>query len=154
MVDYSAVGYPQSDSSDAPTLAPSTIHRWITTLGRFTQTCRTALSLMLQENPVSSACRNLAQIIVPFRKYRSEHRKNQLLNCRKLLIFVRFTEHLLRAFYTPYHQNCVYRSRIMRKITLRVSSDMVLAVPTSARMCAGQGPAVFGCLVFRRYSIG
>ncbi len=86
MVDYSAVGYPQSDSSDAPTLAPSTIHRWITTLGRFTQTCRTTLILLLQENPVSSACRNLAQIIVPFCKYRSEHRKNQLLNCRKLLM--------------------------------------------------------------------
>ena len=43
MVDNSAPGYPQSDSTEAPTLAPTTIHRWITTLGRFTQTCRTAL---------------------------------------------------------------------------------------------------------------
>lgn len=35
MVDNSAPGYPESDSTDAPTLAPTTIHRWITTLGPF-----------------------------------------------------------------------------------------------------------------------
>ena len=56
MVDGSVPGYPQNDA----TLAPSTIHRWITTLGRLTQTSRTALILLLQENPVSSICRNLA----------------------------------------------------------------------------------------------
>ena len=48
MVDNSTPGYSQSDS----TLAPSTIHRWITTLGCFTQTCRRALSLLLAETPV------------------------------------------------------------------------------------------------------
>lgn len=55
MVDNSAPGYPESDSTDAPTLAPTTIHRWITTLGCFTQTCRTALILLLQENPLSNS---------------------------------------------------------------------------------------------------
>jgi hypothetical protein len=81
MVDNSAPGYPQSDS----TLAPSTIHRWITTLGRLTRTSRTALLLLLQENPVSSICRDLAQIIIPHGKFKTNHRKKQLIGCRQLI---------------------------------------------------------------------
>jgi hypothetical protein len=79
-------GYAHSDC----TLAPSTIHRWITGLACLVDTCRTALSLVLQDNPVSSVCRNLTQIIVPFCKYRSETRKNQLLSCRKLMTITAF----------------------------------------------------------------
>ena len=82
MVDNSTPGYPQSDS----TLASSTIHRWITTLGRFTNTCRTALLLLLQENPVSSICRDLARVIIPQRKFKTNHRKKQLIGCRQLLM--------------------------------------------------------------------
>jgi hypothetical protein len=82
MVDNSTPGYPQSDS----TLAPSTIHRWITTLGCFTQTSRKALSLLLQENPVSSICRDLARIMIPQRKYKTQHRKKQLVGCRQVLM--------------------------------------------------------------------
>jgi hypothetical protein len=85
MVDNSAPGYPESDSTDAPTLAPTTIHRWITTLGRFTQTCRRALILLLQENPLSNICRDLARIIIPQRKYRTKQRKNLLIGCRQLM---------------------------------------------------------------------
>ncbi|MBT8331416.1 MAG: hypothetical protein KJP06_03710 [Deltaproteobacteria bacterium] len=86
MVDGSVPGYPQNDA----TLAPSTIHRWITTLGRFTQTCRTALILLLQENPVSSICRDLARIIVPQRKYKTNQRKKQLINCQQLMVVEAF----------------------------------------------------------------
>ena len=86
MVDSSVPGYPQNDA----TLAPSTIHRWITTLGRFTQTCRTALILLLQENPVSSICRDLARLIIPQRKYKTNQRKKQLFGCRQLLIIEAF----------------------------------------------------------------
>ena len=82
MIDNSTPGYPQTDS----TLAPSTIHRWITTLSRFTLTCRTALSLLLQENPLSTICRDLARIIVPPRKFKTDHRKKQLIGCRQLLM--------------------------------------------------------------------
>ncbi len=82
MVDNSTPGYPQSDS----TLASSTIHRWITTLGRFTNTCRTALLLLLQENPVSSICRDLARVIIPQRKFKTNHRKKQLIGCRQVLM--------------------------------------------------------------------
>jgi hypothetical protein len=90
MVDNSAPGYPESDSTDAPTLAPTTIHRWITTLGGFTQTCRTALILLLQENPVSNICRNLARVVIAQRKYKTKQRKKQLINCRQLMIVEAF----------------------------------------------------------------
>jgi hypothetical protein len=86
MVDASVPGYPQNDA----TLAPSTIHRWITTLGRLTQTCRTALILLLQENPLSSICRHLARIIIPLRKYKTHQRKKLLSNCQRLIIVEAF----------------------------------------------------------------
>ena len=86
IVDRSAPGYPQNDA----TLAPSTIHRWITTLGRFTQTCRKALILLLQQNPGSSICRHLARLIIPQRKYKTNHRKKQLFACRQLLFIEAF----------------------------------------------------------------
>jgi hypothetical protein len=86
MVNNSVPGYPQKDG----TLAPSTIHRWITTLGCFTQTCRKALILLLQENPVLNICRDLAQMIIPKRKYRTNHRKKQLIGCRQLVIIKDF----------------------------------------------------------------
>ena len=82
MVEDSAPGYPQSDS----TLAPSTIHRWITTLSCLIKTCRTALLLLLQENPVSSICRDLAGIVIPHRKFRTYQRKTELIRCRQLII--------------------------------------------------------------------
>jgi transposase-like protein len=86
MVDNSTPGYAQNDG----TLAPSTLHRWITTLARFIHTCRTALILVLEENPVSSICRNLARLIIPPRKYKTNPRKKQLFGCRQLLIVEAF----------------------------------------------------------------
>ena len=93
MVDNSTPGYPQNDA----TLAPSTIHRWITTLGSFTQTCRTALILLLQENPVSSICRDLARLIIPQRKYKTNQRKKQLFGCRQLVIIEAFFQATFRT---------------------------------------------------------
>jgi len=86
MVDDSVPGYPQNDA----TLAPTTIHRWITTLSRLTQTSRTALILLLQENPVSSICRNLARVVIPQRKYKTKQRKKQLINCQQLMVVKAF----------------------------------------------------------------
>jgi hypothetical protein len=79
-------GYPHSDA----TLAPTTIHRWITTLSRLTQTCRTALILLLQENPISSICRDLARVFIAKRKYQTKQRKKQLINCQQLMIVEAF----------------------------------------------------------------
>ena len=81
MVNRSVPGYPQSDA----TLAPSTLHRWITTLSRLTQTSRTALILLLQENPASSICRELARLTVPQRKCKTDQRKKQLIGCHQLV---------------------------------------------------------------------
>ena len=86
MFDHSAPGYHQNDA----TLPPSTIHRWITSLGRLTNTCRTALILLLQENPVSSICRDLARLIIPQRKYKTNDRKKQLFGCRQMVIIEAF----------------------------------------------------------------
>jgi hypothetical protein len=82
MVENTTPGWPQSEK----TLAPSTIHRWITTLSRSTHTCRTALWLLLQENPLSSICRDLAGIMIPQRKFKTRHREKQLIGCRQLLM--------------------------------------------------------------------
>jgi hypothetical protein len=86
IVDKIAPGYPQSDA----TLAPSTIHRWITTLGRLTQTCRNALILLHQDDPVSNIHRDLARIIVRKRKYKSNQRRRHLVQCLQLMVIEAF----------------------------------------------------------------
>jgi hypothetical protein len=107
MVDNSAVGYPESDSTDAPTLAPSTIHRWITTLGQFTQTCRTSLTLLVQENPISSICRDLARLIIPHRKYKTNQRRKQLIGCRQMVIIKDFFQTTFRtSIFTKLAMRC------------------------------------------------
>jgi hypothetical protein len=105
IVDGSVPGYPQNDA----TLAPSTIHRWITTLGSFTQTCRTALILLLQENPVSSICRDLARLIIPQRKYKTNQRKKLLIGCRQLVIIEAFFQATFKtSIFTKLAMNCAF----------------------------------------------
>jgi hypothetical protein len=105
MVDGSVPGYPQNDA----TLAPTTIHRWITTLSGFTQTCRTALILVLQENPISSICRDLAQIIIPQRKYKTKQRKKQLINCQQLMIVEAFFQATFKtSIFTKLAISCAF----------------------------------------------
>jgi hypothetical protein len=105
MVDSSVPGYPQNDA----TLAPSTIHRWITTLGSFTQTCRTALILLLQENPVSSICRDLARLIIPQRKYKTNQRKKLLIGCRQLVIIEAFFQATFKtSIFTKLAMHCAF----------------------------------------------
>jgi hypothetical protein len=106
MVDNSTPGYPQSDA----TLAPSTIHRWIATLGRFTHTCRTALILLLQENPVSSIGRQLARLIIARRKYKTNERKKQLINCRHLVVIEAFFQASFKtSIFTKLATRCAFR---------------------------------------------
>ena len=105
MVDDSVPGYPQNDA----TLAPTTIHRWITTLSRFIQTCRTALTLLLQENPVSSICRNLARVVIPQRKYKTKQRKKQLINCQQLMIVEAFFQATFKtSIFTKLAISCAF----------------------------------------------
>ena len=105
MVDNSVPGYPQNDA----TLAPSTIHRWITTLSRFTKTCRTALILLLQENPALSIYRDLARLIIPQRKYKTKQRKKQLINCRQLMIVEAFFQATFKtSIFTKLAISCAF----------------------------------------------
>ena len=105
MVDGSVPGYPQNDA----TLAPSTIHRWITTLSRFIQTCRTTLTLLLQENPVSSICRNLARVVIPQRKYKTKQRKKQLINCQQLMMVEAFFQATFKtSIFTKLAISCAF----------------------------------------------
>jgi hypothetical protein len=109
MVDNSAPGYPETDSTAAPTLAPTTIHRWITTLGRLTHTCRTALSLLLQQNPLLSICRDLARLIIPQRKYKTNDRKKQLIGCRQLVIIEAFFQASFKtSIFTKLATRCAF----------------------------------------------
>lgn len=89
--ENSVPGYPDGEK----TLAPSTIHRWITSLSRLRNTTRKAMSMVLQNNPRTAICRDLAQWIVPLRKYRTEVRRECLHNCFQLMA----TEALFKALF-------------------------------------------------------
>ncbi len=73
-------GYPESECQ----LDHSTIHRWLGTLGSFTQTIRKAQDLILQSRPDSSICRDLAGLSIPSKKYHKKERAGVLLRCRQL----------------------------------------------------------------------
>lgn len=103
--EKSVPGYPDGEK----TLAPSTVHRWVTSLSRLVNTTQKALDLICQENPRSSICRNLAQWIVPRSKYRNHARKACLLNCFRLLA----TEALFKtvfnlSIFTKLAINCAF----------------------------------------------
>ena len=106
MVDNSSPGYAQNDR----TLAPSTIHRWITTLARFIHTCRMALMLLLEQNLVSSICRDLARLVIGRRKYQSDDRKKQLTACRQLLIIEAVFQAVFKtSIFTKLATRCAFR---------------------------------------------
>jgi len=105
MVGGSVPGYPQSDA----TLSPSTVHRWITTAGQLPRTCRTALALLLEENPTLSLCRDLARLNVPRRKYRKKRRKKQLSGCRKLVVIEAFFQAIFStSIFTKLATRCAF----------------------------------------------
>lgn len=107
VVDRSAPGYPQNGAA----LAPSTIQRWISALGRFNQTCRTALILLLQENSSSSICRDLARLVIVQQKYKTNQRKKQLNNYLKkcmgsVYLVPPYTDILIRPMLYPHQTWC------------------------------------------------
>jgi transposase-like protein len=85
------IGYPDSEKQ----MDHSTFHRWITTLGGYTDIIRKSQDLIVQQNPGSSVCRESANLSVCPAKYRSERRKQLLIQCRRLLKI----ENLYRAVF-------------------------------------------------------
>ena len=93
MVDGSVPGYPDGEQ----TLAPSTIHRFITDLSRLITSTRKALDLILQQKPASTICRDLAKFSLPLKKYKSITRKDILLQCLKFLAIESLFHHTFRT---------------------------------------------------------
>jgi hypothetical protein len=84
--------YPDGQRS----LAPSTVHRWVRSLCQLKQTARTALELIHQQEPATSACRVFARLDIPGSKYRSRPRRDQLLGCLRLVVVESFFKQLFR----------------------------------------------------------
>jgi hypothetical protein len=72
--------YPDPDKPRQ--LAPSTVHRWITTLGALDKTLQAALSLLLEKG--DDIHRQVLDVAV--RKYRSQARKRCLQDCLRLFL--------------------------------------------------------------------
>lgn len=85
LIQQSPIGSPQISNAAEWQLDHSTVHRWIDSLGQFDTTTRKAQDLILQADPASTVCRDLACLTVSCRKYTSEKRKTLLLACRRLL---------------------------------------------------------------------
>jgi hypothetical protein len=83
--EQSEPGYASGES-----LAPSTIHRWITSLSALADTARKALNLICQEEPATTVCRVLAQLKIARGKFRSQARKERLHDCFRLLVVEAF----------------------------------------------------------------
>jgi hypothetical protein len=75
----------EGDPDNAPQLWPSTIHRWIRTLGGMRQVLGKAQSLIHQKDPDSGITRDLSRLTVAGRKFKTRERQNLLTICRQLL---------------------------------------------------------------------
>ena len=80
---------PESTEEDrvqepVPALAHTTLHRWVTTLGQLPNTVRQAGEWIRQRQPGTRLFRELAQVRISPRKYRSEARHRVLQACRSL----------------------------------------------------------------------
>lgn len=110
LIQQNPVGSPQICSDAEWQLDHSTIHRWISALGRFDTITRKALDFILQADPASTVCRDLAGLTVAPRKHTSEKRKTLLLACRRLLTL---EKHFCRLFDVSIFHNlattCAYR---------------------------------------------
>ncbi len=79
---------PDSETGREPMMEHSTIHRWITTLGGYSRIVQSATDLMIQANPTTSLCRDLAGLKIFPAKYISSKRKQLLLTCFQLTTLV------------------------------------------------------------------
>ncbi len=70
------------ENSDSGHLAPSTIHRWVSTLAYLNIAYQAILATSLQKNPSSNCLKNLAHLAIPERKFKTHKRKRCLLRCR------------------------------------------------------------------------
>ncbi len=79
---------PDSETGREPMMEHSTIHRWITTLGGYSCMVQNSTDLMVQANPTTSLCRDLAGLKISPLKYISPKRKQILFTCSQLVTLV------------------------------------------------------------------
>ena len=63
-------------------LAPSSVHRWISTLAALIIAHQQALKKLLQQNPAAQLGTYLEPIQIPDKKYKTHNRRHCLLRCR------------------------------------------------------------------------
>lgn len=79
---------PDSDSNREPMMEHSTIQRWISTMGSYSRLVQTATDMILQAEPATPLCRDLAGLKISPGKYRSPSRKQTLLTCFYLVFLM------------------------------------------------------------------
>lgn len=102
---HSVPGYPDGEKS----LAPSTVHRWVTTLSGLPHTTQKALNLIRQQDPATRAYRDLAQLTVAPGKYKHPARKKRLLGCLRLIVVEAFFKATFNlSIFTNLARNCAF----------------------------------------------
>jgi len=82
-------------------LWPSTLWRWVDTLGRFPVTVRQALNLIKQKSPSTKVFRALGHLRIRAVKFRSQRRRLVLQGCRELEITEQVYARLFSASVFP-----------------------------------------------------
>jgi rubredoxin len=80
----------ESDSNREPMMEHSTIHRWISTMGCYSRLVQNATDFIIQADPATRLCRDLAGLKISPDKYRSLSRKQTLLTCFHLVFLMPF----------------------------------------------------------------
>lgn len=91
-------------------LSSSTLHRWMSTLGSFVHIGRKAIEMIQDWDPQSTIARDLSNLTVLKKKYRSEARKEALLNCLKLIVIEKIFKKTFRtSIFTNLARTCGFR---------------------------------------------
>lgn len=91
----------EEDPDGGAELRPSTLWRWVATLGRLPVTVRQALNLIKQTDPATGVFRELGGLRIPSQKFRSTGHKALLARCRELIVVERVYDHLFSASFFP-----------------------------------------------------
>jgi hypothetical protein len=89
------------DTEGGAVLWPSTLWRWVDTLGHLPVTVRQALNLIKQKDPATGLFRALGRLQIRGAKFRSERRKLLLKRCRELVTVDRDYVRLFSASVFP-----------------------------------------------------
>ena len=84
------VAYPDSEMQ----MGHTSIHRWITDIGNSTEIIRNSVDMILQADPSSSICRDIASFFIPPKKYRTPERLKLLFHCRQFLKIQKLFSHI------------------------------------------------------------